>query len=65
MWVSTAIVGWPKAVLRITLAVFCRRRERFQCLARLRHLSAMALDQQPAGLQDVLRLGAVRPMVRM
>src|SRR6266851_6436730 len=35
-------------------------RERFERFARLRHLSAVALDEQPAGFEDVLRLGAIQ-----
>jgi len=50
----------PKAVLRITFGGFpADSGERFERLARFAHLPAVALDEQPAGLEDVLRLGAI------
>jgi len=59
-WVSTAMVGWPNAALRITLAVLCPRRQRFQRLAGLRHHAAVLFHQLAAGLHQVFALGLVK-----
>ena len=59
MWVSTAMVGSPKAMLRTTLAVL-RPTPGSSCSAsrRARHLAAMLGDQLSRQRDDVLRLGA-------
>ena len=60
MWVSTAIIGSPKAMLRTTLAVFRPTPGKFfERLARARHLAAVVGDELLRQGDDILRLGAV------
>ncbi len=60
MWVSTAIVGWPKAVLRITFAVLRPTPGRASSAARsARHLAVVQVDQHPAGGDQVPGLAFV------
>jgi hypothetical protein len=58
MWVSTAIVGSPKAVFSTTLAVLRPTPGRASSASRVaRHLAAVLLDEEAAGRDHVLRLG--------
>ena len=62
MCVSTAMVGSPKAVFRMTLAVF--RPTPGSLLQRLpgaRHLATVLLDEDLAGLDDVLGFAVEEP----
>ena len=60
MWVSTAIVGSPKAMLRTTLAVLRPTPGSASSASRVaRHLAAMLGDELLRQRDDVLRLGAV------
>ncbi len=60
MWVSTAMVAWPNAVLRMTLAVLRPTPGSSSSAARRRrHLAGVTLQQQAAHGDDVLGLAIV------
>ena len=60
--VSTASVGSPKATLSTTFAVLRPTPGNASSASRVaRHLAAVTLHQDPAGGQDVARLGVVQP----
>ena len=62
MWVSTAMVGSPKAMLSTTFAVLRPTPgKRFQRLAVVRHLAAVFLDELLRQPDHILGLGAKKP----
>ena len=60
MWVSTAMVVPEGGVEHDVGGLAAHARQRLEFGAGVRHPPAVTLDQQPAGLEDIARLGVVQ-----